>query len=175
MAKRTRLSKDACIHLMDVLRKGGYKSPGTVARVFLEAIIFDDGKLNSDTFYQQKAGAMGTFTKVRDALVKDGFIAVMEPSGRILPKKRMIPYVEEAKKQTQASVSFVVEYVDSRVKSVVDDVQDLKAQVHEIRFLLTELKRLQAPPPSEEAQKRSAEIAERLDLLMKQKGVIPTV
>jgi hypothetical protein len=166
MAKRTRLPKEACVHLMDVLRKGGYRSPGTLARVLLEALVFDEGKLSSDTFYGQKAGAAGTYTKTRDALVKDEFISVIEPNGRLIPKQRLKPYVDEAKKQTHASVSFVVDYVDSKVKSVADDVQDLKAQIHQIYELLAELKRLQAPPPSAEAQARSGEIAEELQTLM---------
>lgn len=166
MAKRTRLQKDSCTRLMDVLRKSKYSNPGILARVVLESIIFDDGRFSSDIFYSQNAGVKGSFTKVRDALVKDEFISVMEQTGKIIPKNRLKPYIEEAKKQTQASVGFVVEYVDAKVRDVENDVKNLKSEMHEIRLLVTEIQRLQAPPPSAQAQEETAKLTIRLQELL---------
>jgi len=56
---------------------------------------------------------------------------------------------------------------------VADDVQDLKAQIHQINALLSELRLLQAPPPNAAAQIRSGEIVEELDALMKKTGIKP--
>lgn len=166
MAKRTRLPKDSCTRFMDVLRKSRYTNPGTLARVVLESIIFDDGRFSSDIFYSQNAGLKGSFTRVRDALVKDEFISLMEPSGKIVPKTRLKPYVEDAKKQTQASVGFVVDYVDSKVRDVENDVKNLKSEMKEIRLLIAEIQRLQAPPPSAQAQEETAKLTIRLQELL---------
>lgn len=172
MAKRTRLPKDSYVRLMDVLRKTGYENPGSLARVLLESLVFDDGKLTSEVFYHQKAGSKGTFTKVRDSLVKDGFILVLEPSGKILAKTRLKLYADEAMKQTQASVGFVVDYVSSKVKVVENEVLDLKSQIAEIRELITQIKKLQAPPPTMAAQELTAKLTGRLESLLEQQSAV---
>jgi hypothetical protein len=45
-------------------------------------------------------------------------------------------------------------------------VQDIKANIHEIREILAKLKRLQAPPLSIEAQEKSANRTDWLEKLM---------
>lgn len=168
MARRTRLPKESYKRLMDVLDKARYEKPGTLARILLEAIIFDDGKLSASHFYLENAGPQGSFSKTRQKLINDEFISLNELNGRISAKQRLKPYIIHAEKPFPASIKYVnenIEIVNSRVDKVVDDVQDLKFQVNEIKDLLAELKRLQAPPPSEEAQRKSAVIAHRLNAI----------
>lgn len=95
---------------------------------------------------------------------------------RFKPGPVTLSYVnkEKAYQEEMASMRDLHEAEDrmsEKVSRVADDVQDLKAQIHQINVLLAELKRLQAPPPNAAAQLRSGEIAEELDLLMKRTGL----
>ena len=172
MAKKTQVTKDLYRDLMFQLKREKYSNAGKLARVLLEGFVFNDGIFSSDVFYDEKIIPEKTFKAFRRRLQADGFIEFTEASvGRkqYYPTKRIIEFVERTKKQTSVTIDYVdrsVGKVNSRVDIMADEVQDLKAQVNEIRHLLSELQGLQSPPPSVEAQKRSAVIAARLAKLM---------
>jgi hypothetical protein len=141
----------------------------------LEGFVFDEGIFSADTFYRAGIIPEKAFTVFRKRLLEDEFISFTEASARrqqYYPTKRLLPFILRAKTHCVASIRYVdlgINQINSRVDRVVDDVQDLKAQMHEVHELLAELRRLQAPPPSEDAQKKSAIIAERLDILLAKK------
>lgn len=190
MAKITRVSKVESKNLSAAFSRAKkqkiseYSSPAVLARLLLEAFVFEDKDISADWFVHEKACAKGSFSKLRDRLVQDGWIYFLEDTKRYFPGLRLKPYID-AVKATKA-VTFIdlerkadkdeirnleakleAKKVDrSEFSKVADDVQDLKAQMNEIRELLSELKRLQAPPPSIEAQQRSAALTERLEKLM---------
>ena len=172
MAKVTRIKKEFYKDLMNQLVREKYEKSGKLARVLLEGFVFNEGIFSSEIFYDEKIIPNKTFKAFRRRLQADGFIDFTDASvGRkqYYPTKRIIDFVERAKKQTSVTIDYVdksISKVNSRVDIMVDEMQDIKAQVNEIRHLLSELQGLQSPPPSVEAQKRSAVIAARLAKLM---------
>ncbi len=193
MAKKTRITRAEYKNLAEALgsakRTGKiseYKSPAIVARLLLEAFIYEDADINSDWFVREKACTKGTFSKLRDRLVHDGWLHFREDTKRYFPGVRLRPHVQSLK--ASKTVSFLdlekkadkdeIRDLDARkvdkkdFARMADDVQDLKAQIHQINALLAELKILQAPPPNAAAQIRSGEIADELDILMKKTGFI---
>ncbi len=144
MPKQTRLPKQAVKVFKDLLENKDYPSYHTVARVVLEALIFDDGKLIADTFYSQKAGKQGTFTAVRSRLIKDGYIRVLEHSGRIIAKKKLDTALSAARTNVSANINFVTGYVNSKVENInsrIDDLDNNKADRAELEFKLEETNR----------------------------------
>jgi hypothetical protein len=185
MAKKTRVSVKEYKNLRDALYNANYKSSGVLARLLLEAFLFEGGDINAEWFVREKACLKGAFTKLRDRLVDDNWLHFREDTKCYFPGFRLRTHLDtlkaakavtfadlESKADRKELASLDARKVD-RVEfaKVADDVQDLKAQVHQINALLAELKRLQAPPPNAAAQIRSGEIAEELDVLMKKTGI----
>jgi hypothetical protein len=185
MAKKTRVSAREYCKLKDAFCNAGYPAPGVLARLLLEAFIFEDGDINAEWFMREKACTKGGFTRLRDRLVKDGWLHFRDDTKRYFAGTRLRPHLDVVK--TAKAVTFAdlerkagkdeLTALDARkvdraeFAKVADDVQDLKAQVHQINELLAELRRLQAPPPNAAAQLRSGEIVEELDALMKKTGI----
>lgn len=180
MAKKTRVSAQEYRNLKDAFCHAKYQSPGILARVLIEAFLFEDGDINADWFVREKVCLKGNFSKVRERLVADQWLHFREDSKRYFPGVRLKPHldaVKEAKAVTFADLERKADKeelanLDARkvdrveFAKVADDVQDLKAQMHEIREILAALKRLQAPPPSAEAQEQSAKLTDRLGALL---------
>jgi hypothetical protein len=187
MAKSTRVSRAEYKNLAEALgnaKRSGkvveYSAPAVLARVLLEAFLYEDGDINADWFVREKACNKGGFTKLRDRLVKDGWLHFREDTKRYFAGTRLRSHLDTVKSSKSVTFSDLERKADKEELAsldarkvdriefarVADDVQDLKAQMNEIRELLAELKRLQAPPPSAEAQQRSAELTERLETLM---------
>jgi hypothetical protein len=187
MAKSTRVSRAEYKNLAEALGNAKrtakaleYSAPAVLARVLLEAFLYEDGDINAEWFMREKACTKGGFTKLRDRLVKDGWLHFREDTKKYFAGTRLRPHVDTVK--SAKSVTFAdlerkadkeeIASLDARkvdrieFAKVADDVQDLKAQMHEIREILAELKRLQAPPPSIEAQEQSAKLTDRLEKLM---------
>jgi hypothetical protein len=180
MAKKTRISVQEYRPLKDAFCNAKYSSPGILARLLLEAFIYEDADINSEWFVREKACTKGNFSKLRDRLVHDSWLHFREDTKKYFPGTRLRPHLQVLK--ASKAVSFLdlekkadkdeIKDLDSRkvdkkdFARMADDVQDLKAQIHQINALLAELKILQAPPPSAAAQIRSGEIVEELDVLM---------
>lgn len=180
VAKKMRVSAQESRNLRSALSFAKYESPGVIARLLLEAFVFEDGDINAEWFVREKACTKGSFTKLRDRLVKDGWLHFREDTKRYFAGTRLrshVDVVKSAKTVTFADLEFKADKEElarldakkvDRIEfaKVADDVQDLKAQMHEIHEIIAELKRLQAPPPSVEAQEQSAKLTERLENLM---------
>jgi hypothetical protein len=180
MAKRTRISAEEYNTLRVALSAGKYTSSGVLARLLLEAFLYEDGDINSDWFVRERACTKGSFSKLRERLVHDGWLHFREDTKRYFPGVRLRPHldaVKEAKAVTFADIERKADKeelanLDARkvdrieFAKVADDVQDLKAQMHEIHEILAKLKSLQAPPPSVEAQEQSAKLTDRLGVLL---------
>lgn len=180
MAKRTRVSAQEYRNLKAAFCHAKYQSPGVLARLLLEAFLYEDGDINADWFLREKACTKGGFSKLRERLVRDTWLYFREDTKRYFPGVRLKPHldaVKEAKAVTFADIEKKADKeelanLDARkvdrieFAKVADDVQDLKAQMHEIHEILAKLKRLQAPPPSVEAQEQSAKLTDRLGVLL---------
>jgi hypothetical protein len=196
MAKKTRVSVKEYKNLRDALYNAEYKSSGVLARLLLEAFIFEDGDINADWFVREKVCLKGSFSKIRDRLVRDRWLHFRDDTKKYFAGVRLKPYIDavkalknvtfadlerkadreevDKKADKEALVQLDAKKVDkTEFARMADDVQDIKAQIHQINELLAELKILQAPPPNAAAQLRSGEIAEELDALMKKTGFKP--
>jgi hypothetical protein len=187
MAKSTRVSRAEYKNLAEALgnaKRAGkvleYGAPAVLARILLEAFLYEDGDINADWLMREKACTKGNFTKTRDRLVRDGWLHFRDDTKRYFPGNRLKPHLDAVKNAKAVTFADLdrkadkeeIASLDARkvdrleFAKVADDVQDLKAQMNEIREILAELKRLQAPPPSAQAQQRSAELTEKLEELM---------
>jgi hypothetical protein len=180
MAKKTRVSSRETNALRVALHSAEYAKATVVARLLVEAFLYEDGDINAEWFVREKACLKGNFSKLRERLVEDGWLHFREDSKRYFPGVRLKPHldaVKEAKAVTFADIERKADKeelanLDARkvdrieFAKVADDVQDLKAQMREIHDILAKLKRLQAPPPSIEAQEQSAKLTDRLGVLL---------
>jgi len=172
MAKMTRIKYSEYKKLKDVLAKEGFAAASKTARVVLEAFLYEDGRITSEWFVREKLCAKGQFTELRGRLIKRNWLKFREDTKRYLPGTRLHPYLKELESSRFVTVAQFRDLEQNtsadrtELHRVVDDVQDLKAQMYEVKALLAELKRLQAPPPSLEAQIKSAEITERLGRIL---------
>ena len=180
MAKKTRISSDEIRNLRVALHKAKYASATVVARLLVEAFLYEDGDIKADWFVRERACTKGSFTKLRDRLVSDNWLHFREDTKRYFAGTRLYPHLDAMKSAKSVTFSDLERKADreelasldarkvDRIEftKVADDVQDLKAQMHEIHEIIAEIKRLQAPPPSVAAQEESARLAERLEKLM---------
>jgi len=147
------------------LKNGGYLPK----EIYYGSAFEQEGMTYKDWIEQLKrAGVFRPYKDEDKAMEKSDWI-------RFRPGPITLPYInkEKAHQEEMASMRDLHEAEDrmsKKVARVADDVQDLKAQIHQINVLLAELKRLQAPPPNAAAQIRSGEIVEELDVLMKKTG-----
>lgn len=173
MAKITRIKYADYKKLKDCLDKK-FDNSSRLARVLLEAFLFENGQITSDWFVREKLCQKGDFTAVRKRLINEEWLIFREDTRRYLAGKRLRPYISELESRRftpltdfRALENLVSEKADKlALAKVVDDVQDLKSQVAQIQKILAELKHLQAPPPSAAAQKRSAVLTEQLSQLL---------
>lgn len=196
MAIKTRVSGQESKNLRNALCYAKYHFSGVLARLLLEAFLYEDGDIKADWFVREKACTKGTFTKLRDRLVTDNWLHFREDTKRYFPGIRLKPHldaVKAAKAVTFADLERKADrdevnkkankedliQLDARkvdkieFERMADDVQDIKAQIHQINELLLELKILQAPPPNAAAQLRSGEIVTQLEDLMNKTGLKP--
>jgi hypothetical protein len=173
MAKITRISYADYKKLKDCLARD-FPSASRLARVLLEAFLFEDGAVTSDWFIREKICAKGAFTALRSRLISSGWLIFREDTRRYLAGKRLTPYIRDLESRHYAKMtdfrsleSIVTKKADqSALDRVAHDVQGLQTKMVLILKLLSELKSLQAPPPSAAAQKRSAELTDQLSQLL---------
>jgi hypothetical protein len=180
MAKKTKVSGQEARNLRSALCYAKYQSPGVLARLLIEAFLYEDGDITADWFVRERACTKGSFSKLRERLVHDGWLHFREDTKRYFPGVRLKSHLEAVKETKAVTFADIERKADKeelanldarkvdRIEfaKVADDVQDLKAQMHEIHEILAKLKRLQAPPPSIEAQEQSAKLTDRLGVLL---------
>jgi hypothetical protein len=146
MAKTTRISKlesknlaEAIGHAKRSRKVAEYVSPVVVARLLLEAFIYEDGNINSEWFVREKACPFGKFTKLRDRLIADQWIHFREDSRRYFAGVRLQPYLDVLKETKTASIAqlevFSLQKAD---KSEIHDLDLKKADKAELEIRLAE-------------------------------------
>lgn len=181
MAIKTRISGRESKNLRNALCYAKYSFSGVLARVLLEAFLYEDGDINSDWFVREKACTKGAFTRLRDRLVKDGWLHFRDDSKRYFPGIRLRPHLEAVKSAK------AVTFADLELKADRDEL-DLKAdrselaqkadrsELEETRARLEETNRAMAkiadavrdlqeamlPPDTEEKRKRREKAAREI-------------
>lgn len=192
MAKKTRISRIDSLPLTKafsnakiVHKISEYKSPGILARILLEAFLFEDGDINSDWFVREKVCTKGSFTKLRDRLIKDQWLHFREDSKRYFPGVRLKPHLDvirESKAATLADMEAMdakkadrsdLDDLDARkadkseFAEVKDEVQDLKARMNAIEFSVSQMIPANEPPDTPEKQKVRADALAKIAALSK--------
>ena len=144
MAKKTRVSTQEYKNLKNAMVFAKYKSPAVLARVLLEAFLFEDGKITSDWLVSEKACTKGSFTKLRDRLIKDQWIYFREDSKRYFQGVRLKPHLDVIRESKAATLSDI-EAMDAKKadRSDLDDLDNRKAdkkelEITKLRLLKTE-------------------------------------
>lgn len=130
-------------------------------------------QISSDGWLREGITTKGQFTKLRTKLCTLEFLVFREENKRYFVGKRLRPFVAMLEKSRTASMldihNLQMSKADkSELQKVATDVSLLTQRVSRIEIILSELKSLQAPPPSAAAQKRSAELTEQLSHLLLQ-------
>lgn len=177
MAKRTRLSKLETKNLTSSLAKGGYKSPGILARVLFEAFLFENANISAEWLTREKVCAKGEFTNLRARLVADGWLQFREDSKRYFPGLRLKPYLESLRASRAATLEDL-ENLDlkkadrSEVQALeikkVDRtelekrLEDTNKRIHEIAIAVKELQEAMLPPDTEEKKMKRERSASKI-------------
>jgi SepF-like predicted cell division protein (DUF552 family) len=162
------------------------KSYSALATLLLDIALKNSGYLPKESYYGSPFEQAGrTYKDWIAQLKRAGVLAPFKDEDqeseksdwiRFKPGPVTLPYVnkEKAHQEEMASMRDLHESEDRMLKKVArvaDDVQDLKAQIHQINLLMAELKRLQAPPPNAAAQLRSDEIVDEINGIMTKAGL----
>jgi hypothetical protein len=156
-----------------------------LARLLLEAFLFEDGEINAEWFVREKACTKGTFTKLRDRLVADNWLHFREDSKRYFPGVRLKSHLDAVKASKAVSFADLERKADrseladldarkadrseisdlENRKADRDEMQDLKARMNEIAEAVQKLQAASAPPDSVKKQEIRKEITNRLGQL----------
>lgn len=131
--KKYRISSEEARNVRDSLVHSKYKSPGIIARLLLESFVFEDGKITSEWWVIEKACTKGSFTKLRDRLIKDQWIHFREDSKRYFPGIRLKPHLDLIRDSKSASLADI-EAMDAKKadRSDLRDLDDRKADKSEL-------------------------------------------
>jgi len=185
MARKTRVSAQEYCKLKDAFCNAKYSAPGILARLLLEAFLFEDGDIKSDWFVREMACRKGSFTKLRDRLVADNWLHFRDDSKRYFPGVRLKPHLEAVKASKAVSFADLERKVDrselaeldsrkadkseisdlENRKADRDEVQDLKARMNEIADAVQKLQAASAPPDSIEKAEIRKEVTNKLGQL----------
>jgi hypothetical protein len=146
MAKTTRISKLESKNLAEALghakrsrKVTEYVSPVVVARLLLEAFVYEDGNINSEWFVREKACPLGKFTKLRDRLIADQWIHFREDSRRYFAGVRLQPHIEILKETKTATLAQLEAFsLQKADKSDLHDLDLKKADKAELELRLAE-------------------------------------
>lgn len=173
MAKRTRISGAEAKKLRDALCYAKFKSPGILARLLLEAFIFEDGDINSNWFVREKVCVKGTFSKLRERLIAEQWLHFREDSRRYFAGIRLKPHLEALKRVKWATIADLELKADrselankadkAEVSELRDDIRDIRAQLHQ---LFQKLAECNMPPPSEQKQEEARLISKQIEAMM---------
>lgn len=161
MAKKTRITRVESLSLTKALSNAKivhkiaeYKSPGVLARILLETFLFEDGKITAEWFLREKVCIKGTFTKLRDRLIKDQFLYFREEVLSYFPGVRLKPHLDAIRKVKAATLADIQAMDEKKAdKSELEitrmQLEKTKAKVEEIAIAVAELQAAMLPPDSE--------------------------
>jgi hypothetical protein len=139
MAKKTRVSALEYKSLKDAFVHAVYPAPARLARLLLEAFIYEDGNINSEWFVREKACSNGKFTKLRDRLIADNWIYFREDSRRYFVGVRLQPHIEVLKENKTATLAQLEAFsLQKADKSEIYDLDLKKADKAELEQRLAE-------------------------------------
>lgn len=185
MAKKTRISGQESKNLRNAFCNAKYSSPGVLARLLIEAFIYEDGDIHADWFVREKACTKGSFTKLRDRLMADNWLHFRDDTKRYFPGVRLKQHLEAVKASKAVTFSDLERKADrseladldarkadkSEVldlqsrKADRDEVQDLKARMNEIAEAVQKLQAASLPPDNDEKKEIRQEITRKLGQL----------
>ena len=185
MAKKTRISAKEYKPLRDAFYNAKYPSSGVLARLLLEAFIFEDGDIHADWFVRERACTKGSFTKLRDRLVADNWLHFREDAKRYFAGVRLKQHLDVVKAlkavtfsdlERKADRSELAELDERKAdkseildlenrKADRDELQDLKARMNEIAEAVQMLQIASAPPDSVVKQEIRKEVTNKLGQL----------
>ena len=164
MAKTMRVSAQESRNLRSALSFAKYVSPGVVARLLLEAFIFEDGHINAEWFVREKACTKGRFTKLRERLVSDNWIYFREDTKRYFPGVRLklhIASVKSAKSVTFADLEHKADRSELEKKADRSELEETKTRLEEtnramakIADAVRDLQEAMLPPDDKEKKLR---------------------
>jgi len=147
MAKKTRISKTESKNLANALchakrqhKVEEYKTPAILARLLLEAFIYEDGNINSEWFVREKVCSAGKFTKLRSRLISDDWIYFREDSKRYFAGSRLKPHLDDLKGTiavTQAQFDRLNELKADRSELLILDEKKVDRAELELRLAET--------------------------------------
>mgnify|MGYP000608828154 CR=1 FL=1 len=112
VAKLVRVSAQESRNLRSALSFAKYSSPGVLARLLLEAFLFEDGDIHADWFVRERACTKGSFTKLRDRLVGDSWLHFRDDTKRYFPGVRLKPHLEAVKASKAVTFSDIERKAD---------------------------------------------------------------
>lgn len=146
MAKTTRISKteskgvaNAISYMKRQHKITEYASPTVIARLLLEAFLYEDGDVNSEWFVHEKACLKGRFTKLRDRLIVDQWLHFREDSKRYFPGTRLKPHLDALKETKFVSIMQLEAFENKKAdRSEIHDLNLRKADKVELERRLAE-------------------------------------
>lgn len=180
MAKKTRISYLEAKNLSNCFSHAKYKSPCILARLLIEAFIFDDGNITLEWFVREKVCLKGSFTRLRERLIKEQWLHFRDDSKRYFPGIRLKPHLDglkETKLVTQAQFERLSEQKADRSELQILDVRkvdksDLEARLAEtnnrieaIAVAVRELQDAMLPPDTPEKKAVRERSAKKIALL----------
>ncbi len=146
MAKTTRVSRAEYRNLAEAFGNAKrthkvteYSAPAVVARLLLEAFLYEDGNINSEWFVHEKACLSGKFTKLRDRLIADQWIHFREDYRRYFAGVRLQPHLDILKETKTATLAqFEAFSLQKADKSEIHDLDLKKADKAELEQRLAE-------------------------------------
>jgi hypothetical protein len=173
MAKKTRISALEYKPLRDAFYNASYLSSGTLARLLLEAFIFEDGDINAEWFLREKVCVKGSFTKLRDRLVKDGWLHFRDDTKRYFPGIRLRPHLETVKsakavtfahlelKADRTELELKADRSELALKADRSELEETRARLEETNRAMTkiadavrDLQEAMLPPDTDEKKRR---------------------
>jgi hypothetical protein len=159
-----------------MLARRGYNAPHVLSRLLLEAFLFEDGRIASETFIDAGVCERGKFSIVRKKLQTEGFIFFNEDSlrhSKYIAGRRIKPYLDTLKTKFYATADQVKELDDkialkadkSELKAVQAVADELIERMGRIEETVRELKAASEPPDNEEKKNRRKVATDRLTKL----------
>jgi hypothetical protein len=180
MAKKTRISYLEAKNLSNCFSHAKYRSPCILARLLLEAFIFDDGNITSDWFVREKVCLKGAFTRLRERLIKEQWLHFRDDSKRYFPGSRLKPHLDglkEMKLVTQAQFERLNDQKADRSELLILDekkvdkadlevrLAETNSRINAIAVAVRELQDAMLPPDTPEKKAVRERSAKKIALL----------
>lgn len=175
MAKTTKITAKEANALGLALRRSGFSRHIVLARLLIEAWVWENGQINSDWFVQEGACLKGKFSNLRNSLVKQGWIYFNESTYRYIPSKKLLPYIQKFEKLHSACIADLMSVRSdlelkiaskadqTEINALRDDIKDIRAQLN---LLFARLDACNAPPPDAAKQEEARVLTHQIRALL---------